>query len=83
MSLNAIDIPDTSSSHDVGVDRSGDLSPTSPVDRQRMDRLMAERPSHKDLQSKGILKGKQCLSCFIGQDSECRTQTRRAVSSED
>lgn len=61
MSLNPIDIPITAQDHDASVDRSSDLSPTSPVDRQRMDRLMADRPDHKDLQSKGILKGERTL----------------------
>lgn len=65
MSLNPIDIPDTAQDHDASVDRTCDLSPTSPVDRQRMDRLMADRPSHKDLQSKGILKGEPRLQPSI------------------
>lgn len=61
MSLNPIDIPNTTQDHDNSVDRSSDLSPTSPVDCKRMDRLMADRPHHKDLQSKGILKGEYPL----------------------
>lgn len=39
------------------VDEAHDLSPTSPVDRQRMDRMMANRPNPNELQNKNILKG--------------------------
>ncbi|RSH80359.1 uncharacterized protein EHS24_008935 [Apiotrichum porosum] len=42
---------------DDGVDRAPDLSPTSPVDRKRMDSLLANRATPGDLQNKGILKG--------------------------
>ncbi|BEI91371.1 uncharacterized protein CcaverHIS019_0401910 [Cutaneotrichosporon cavernicola] len=41
----------------TGVDDSHDLSPTSPVDRQRMEHMMANRPGADELQNKNILKG--------------------------
>ncbi|WOO84328.1 uncharacterized protein LOC62_06G007847 [Vanrija pseudolonga] len=41
----------------AGVDEAHDLSPTSAMDRSKMDKLFANRPTPKELQDQGILKG--------------------------
>ncbi|KLT43667.1 hypothetical protein CC85DRAFT_284381 [Cutaneotrichosporon oleaginosum] len=54
----AAPVPVPSKIDTSGVDDSHDLSPTSPVDRQRMERMMANRPIASELQNKNILKGR-------------------------
>lgn len=39
------------------VDTRGDLSPTNEADRQKLDKLFADRADASELQNKGILKG--------------------------
>lgn len=41
----------------AGVDEAHDLSPTSAMDRSKMDKLFANRPTPKELKDQGILKG--------------------------
>lgn len=53
-----VNIPTTANE---GVDLSSDLSPTSPVDRKRMEDLLSHRAPASDLQGKGILKGELTL----------------------
>lgn len=57
---------------DTGVDEAHDLSPTSPVDRKRMERMMANRPAPDELQNRNILKGELegMLGC-VGKDDPC------------
>jgi hypothetical protein len=39
------------------IDRAHDLSPTSEVDKEKLDKLFASRANAAELQGKGILKG--------------------------
>lgn len=71
---------------DDGVDRAPDLSPTSPVDRKRMDSLLANRATPGDLQNKGILKGmlfaneRSVYCCYDGEEQgiQCAAERRES-----
>lgn len=54
MSAAPLQIP---TDNNAAVDTSHDLSPTSPVDVSKMDKMFARRSSANDLMNKGILKG--------------------------
>ncbi|KAL1406776.1 hypothetical protein Q8F55_006181 [Vanrija albida] len=41
----------------AGVDEAHDLSPTSAMDRSKMDKLFGNRPTPQELKDQGILKG--------------------------
>jgi hypothetical protein len=40
-----------------GIDLASDLSPTSPVDRKKIEDLIGKRSTPAELKGKGILKG--------------------------
>jgi ubiquitin carboxyl-terminal hydrolase 16/45 len=57
------------------IDRAHDLSPTSEVDKEKLDKLFAQRANAAELQGKGILKGElwQVLAAASIADSVRRT----------